>query len=356
VSEPSLSRPQVEDAVRVATSAPSILNVQPWRFVARGAVVELHVDPDRALPALDPLGRAATVSCGAALCNLALAVAVLGRRPVVQLLPSGPRTSLLATVTAGEAAPPTAAEVRLHAATPSRRTSRVPFLDQPLAPEVVVALEAAARVGPATLRLLGDEELDDVLRLVRQADEAQRKDPAIRAEVAHWVGQRRTDGIPAAALGPVPRDDASAGLVRDFAMGLPVRGRESAQYEQRPSLGLLLTPGDDPAAWLRAGQALERVWLEATAAGLAVSLLTQPLELSHLRWLARRPPTAPVGSAAGVAGQGGAAGAPEPGVPELAGESATERLWPQALLRLGPALRSTPPTPRRPLPEVLTFR
>jgi hypothetical protein len=106
-----------------------------------------------------------------------------------------------------------------------------------------------------------------------------------------------------------------------------VPGRDQADYERQPTLAVLMTERDDVAAWLRAGQALERVWLEAVDAGLAVSLLTQPLELSHLRWLARQPL-----------------------------DDVTDRqLWPQALLRLGWALGTTPPTPRRPLADVLSF-
>jgi hypothetical protein len=42
---------------------------------------------------------------------------------------------------------------------------------------------------------------------------------------------------------------------------------------------VLATARDDPADWLRAGQALQRVLLNATVSGLAASFLYQPLEL-----------------------------------------------------------------------------
>jgi Nitroreductase family len=324
----TLTRDDVETVVRAATLAPSVLNIQPWHFVARGDAIEVHTDQDRALPFLDPLGRAITVSCGAAVFNLRLAMAALRKRPGVELIPEGTDGSLLAIVHAGEDAEPNATEVRLYHAIPKRRSSRVPFVDEPLPPETVVALEDAAAEERAMLRVLSSDEAFEIARLVHEADLAQRFDPRLRTEIVRWTdrGPGAVDGIPQTALGPAPRDASS--LVRDFAFGLPIRGREEADFERQPTLAVLATEEDDKAAWLRAGQALERVWLEATDSGIAVSLLTQPLELSPLRWLARQP---------------------------LGGDVEERRLWPQALFRLGSPLGTTPPTPRRPLSDVLTF-
>jgi hypothetical protein len=43
------------------------------------------------------------------------------------------------------------------------------------------------------------------------------------------------------------------------------------------------TPDDGPLDHVRAGMAAEQVWLAATDAGLAGSLLTQPFQLSETR-------------------------------------------------------------------------
>jgi hypothetical protein len=319
----TLTRTNIETAVRSATLAPSVLNVQPWRFVAHDDVIELHRDPNRLLPVTDPSNRALTVSCGAALFNLRLAVAHVVGVPQVELLPDPSAHSLLATVRAGASPDPTPVESRLHAVIPQRRSSRVPFVDQPLSVETVVRLEDAATEEGATLRFLNVYETADVSRLVRQADLVQRADADLRAEVGRWTGRGpgAVDGIPNASLGPAAKDPSS--LVRDFALGLPVEDRDRVEFETHPTLAVLLTDHDGPADWLRAGQALERLWLEAVAAGVAVSLLTQPLELPGMRWLAR-PPTA--------------------GTP-----------WPQALIRLGVPTGPTPPTPRRPVADVLSF-
>lgn len=319
----TLTHTDIETAVRAATLAPSVLNVQPWRFVAHGDVIELHRDPDRALPVTDPGNRALTISCGAALFNLRLAIAHLAGHPEVDILPDPARPTLLAVVRPGDGTEPTAVESRLYVAIRDRRSSRVPFLDQPLPVETVVRIENAAATEGGTLRFLNAYEAADVGKLVRQADLVQRADADIRAEVGRWIGRGpdAVDGIPHISLGPRATDPST--LVRDFALGLPVEGRDRAAFEHNPTLAVLLSDHDGPVDWVSTGQALERLWLEATVAGAGVSLLTQPLEMPGMRWLAR---------------------------PAAAG-----RFWPQALLRLGIPTRSTPPTPRRPVTDVLTF-
>ena len=337
-----MSRSELKSVVHTATLAPSVLNIQPWHFVARpDGVVELHRDPRRSLPLLDPRHRELTVSCGAALFNLRLAIAVAGRLPEVQLMPEGSQTSLLATVRAVERMAPSSTDVRLFGTISRRRTSRWPFVNLPIAPEMIMRLESVATIERAILRVLDSGEAAYAAGLVHRADAAQRSDPAVCAELARWTNREvdAVDGIPTPALGPAPRDPSS--LVRDFAMGGPVHRRRVADFEPDPTLAVLLTEGDEPADWLRAGQALERVWLEATAAGLAVSLLTQPLEVSQLRWLGR--PLAPLG-----------ARPVGPSFPDAASWSGP-RVWPQVLLRVGNALDSTPPTPRRPVDDVLTL-
>ena len=54
---------------------------------------------------------------------------------------------------------------------------------------------------------------------------------------------------------------------------------------------MLLTPSDGPDDHFQAGQALERIWLTATAEGLSVALHTSPTEVPELRPLLRNPDT-----------------------------------------------------------------
>jgi Nitroreductase family len=60
------------------------------------------------------------------------------------------------------------------------------------------------------------------------------------------------------------------------------RPPDSAEREL-PHLAVLATAHDEPADWLRAGQALQRVLLTATVYGVTASLLYQPIELHDTR-------------------------------------------------------------------------
>jgi hypothetical protein len=48
-------------------------------------------------------------------------------------------------------------------------------------------------------------------------------------------------------------------------------------------LALIVTSTDEKPDWIAAGQALQRVLLTATAAGLQASFLNQPIEISSMR-------------------------------------------------------------------------
>ena len=311
-----LPRRLVDKLLTAATAAPSMHNTQPWRFRVSNDTVELRADPERMLPVTDPAGRAVYIACGAALLNLRLAAAVAGREPVVQLLPDPGQPLLLATVRLAGPHRASPGERELHAVITQRHTNRGPFSGRPVPPIVAAKLADAARVESAILHFLDRNETARVLGLIRDAERDWLADPAYRAELARWAGGARDrDGIPDSSLGP--RSPGPPAPVREFTPGRPRPGH--ALFEEHPQLAVLSTRFGGQAHWLLAGQALQRVLLTAAARGIAVSPLTQPLETADA-WLVRDPRSG--------------------------------REEPQMILRLGYG-PPVPPTPRRPVPEVL---
>lgn len=71
-----------------AILAPSTHNTQPWLFkiVNNDSLIELYADRTRGLPVVDPDDRELTISCGAALCYLQIALRYFGFRYNVELL------------------------------------------------------------------------------------------------------------------------------------------------------------------------------------------------------------------------------------------------------------------------------
>jgi hypothetical protein len=182
-------------------------------------------------------------------------------------------------------------ESRLYPEIWRRHTSRLPFTDEPVPDAVREALRSAAAYQGAQLIFPDPWHTAEAVDLVEDAEYLERTDPRVRNETSAWTrcteGGTPLDGIPDRAFGPRKWDGRAP--VRDFAGGRAVAGRGSATFEENPQLALLGTTDDSPADWLRAGQALERVLLEATHHGLATSLTSHPLEWPELRWAVRDP-------------------------------------------------------------------
>ncbi|MEU5522941.1 nitroreductase [Streptomyces sp. NPDC047860] len=287
----------VTTLVAEATAAPSMHNAQPWRFRYRSAehLVLLRADPDRAMPHSDPDNRALLIGCGAALFNLRVAAAYADLVADVTLLPERGDPLLLAAVQLSAPLPHRPADTelaRLHPAVRQRHTSRHPFAEKDIPEDVRAALrDAAAREG-AVLLFPGAWHAETVLDLVRDAESRDVLDPGGNEDVLRWTrlgteADTAVDGIPDYAFGARKQDGRAP--VRDFAGRRAVADRGTTAFEDVPHLALLSTRGEGPADWLRAGQALERVLLEATLAGLATSLTSHPLEEPELRLLARDP-------------------------------------------------------------------
>jgi len=323
--------------IRVAQMAPSVHNTQPWVFWIRaddrlelrarvsGSAEPGLLGPDRRLLVADPLSRELAISCGAALLNLRLAFRVMGHDVIVWLIPDADNDStLLASVeiVTTRTHRPFVREQKLFAAIPVRHTNRSPFTDEVISPTVHAAMKRAAFAEEGWLRALDRTQTANWVSAAARADVQLEKDTRYVAELKHWTRDRNAgSGIPAAAIGA--RGTRGDAPVRDY--GLDSGAVE--QFERRPQLLALSTDDDQPADWLRAGQALQRVLLTATVHGVSASFLSQPMELRDHK-----------------------------------GES---RQWPwhwpfaevpQMVLRVGFATRMAKLTPRREVPDVFDLR
>ncbi|MFG2746655.1 Acg family FMN-binding oxidoreductase [Streptomyces chartreusis] len=283
----------VGDAVR----APSMHNAQPWSFRYLAGDHRLHVwaDLTRAMPRTDPRHRALHIGCGAALFNLRVSAAHAGLAADVQVLPDPANPLLLAVVGLAPGPARTAPGhdlARLHPAIRRRHTSRNPFSETDVPEPVRQVLREGASEEGAELVFTDLWHADFMLKLVRDAESRDSMDPSSREELERWTrlgteADTAVDGVPECAFGPRPSEGKAAW--RDFAGRRQVADRGTTAFEHAPHLALLGTRGDRPADWLCAGQALERVLLEATLADLATSLSSHSLESSDLRELTRDP-------------------------------------------------------------------
>jgi len=318
---------RLRSLIAYAVLAPSDRNTQPWTFAVSGETLDLLADRSRLMPHGDPDGRTLAISCGAALYYLRLAARHFGFAAQVDRLPDRAAPDLLARIRLVPAPAPTRAEERLFDAIPDRHTNRRPFRHGFVPPYLLTQLARAAEAEGAWLTVVENADHREALaELVAEGDRLRMEDPDVREERIGWIRPATSpsqDGLPGYALGlPAPLDFATgllASLLRHDEHGRGLAFVETTLATGPGVLAILGTAHDAPANHLRAGEALARVLLRATAAGLSASFLNAPIEVPALR--------SRVATYAGRAG------------------------WPQLLLRLGYG-PDVPPTPRRPAGDV----
>jgi hypothetical protein len=202
-----------------AVRAPSIHNTQPWRWVLHTGSLDLYADRSRQLTSIDPDGRLVLISCGGALHHARVALAADGLGSTVTLLPDRDPDHV-ATLTPSERIGPDARARELLRAV-RHRTGRAadaaPGGTAP-APEAVAALEQAAAAQGVRMRVLG------------------------RNEVIALAG----------------------------ASSVTRKVRQRIGHDESTVYAVLFGDEDSPEAWLRAGEALSAVSLEAGHRGLSV--------------------------------------------------------------------------------------
>lgn len=164
-----------------------------------------------------------------------------------------------------------------------------------------------------------------LLELTLRAGELENRDPHYALEVAAWVRVDDDKGVPP---GNVPSESSSVLPSDRLAGRFPggsMRDLSPEPAGEGDALLLVCTSSDDPISWLRAGEAMSAVWLEATRVGLTVLPLSQALEVADTRR-------------------------------EIQQDILNDRAFPQIILRVGwlsPYRSPVPETPRRAVRDTL---
>ncbi|MEM7708101.1 MAG: nitroreductase [Pseudomonadota bacterium] len=319
-------REQLAFLVGYAILAPSGHNTQPWLFRVSETQIDVYADRTRALPVVDPFDRELTISCGAAISFLELAARRFSLAATVTLLPDNSEPDLLARVAFDSGSPTTQSENQLFEAIGIRRTNRTSFAMEPVPKDFAEACTACAERQGIEIRLLETQRArSELARLVSEGDRMQFHDPRFRRELACWVHSKRLgsrDGMSGESFG-LPDILAGVGrmVIRSFDIGEGVAASDEDKVLAGTPALLVFGCKETPEEWLKVGRALGEISLLATAHGLSISYLNQPIETDALR-------------------------------PEVR-SIADLRLEPQLLLRVGRATGSVNPTARRDPAEVM---
>lgn len=318
----ALNAERMRSLLGYAVLAPSSHNTQPWRFQITDNSISLYADRTRALPVNDPDDRELTISCGCALMNLRVAAAHDGLGVTYNIAPDSNGEDLLAIISCNEAEISSLAEAELFSSIEGRRTYRKRFKSQEVPNAILGTLCEAATEEGAWLQVLESEETrQNIVALVSEGDSIQWSNPGWRRELAAWMHpRRRGDGLTVPGIvAPIAQ-----AVVRTFDIGSGVGAKDKQLADESPILAVLGTHGDSVADWLSAGQALERILLNAHSNNLQASYLNQPIQVALLR----------------------------PKLQKILGRAG----HPQILLRLGFPTDKIDAAPRRSLDEVIEWQ
>jgi nitroreductase len=271
------TRQALLEAAEAARSAPSVHNTQPWRWVVRSGALELYAVNQRQLQFQDPDGHMLLMSCGTALHHAQVALDAQGWRHRIER-PAGSPLAMIYPERRTEIDP---AAIRHFEQLQVRHSDRRTVSDEAVAPAVFDALVAVTERAGARLHLLRHDQVIELAVLVEHAQKAESADERLQAETATWAGGERTEGtgVPGANL----PDELPPTTVAERDFGTPGTLAAGTGHDTAATYGVLYGPGDDPADWLRAGEALSALWLAATERGVGLLPLSSPTEVPFTR-------------------------------------------------------------------------
>lgn len=283
--------PRIPEWVRFVVEhgvlAPSGGNCQPWRFFFDGLRLWVVHDRQRSSNLLDQQQRAASIALGAAIENMVIAAAEQGYRSHVKLFPKPSTQAVVAEITFEHTSNGVLSELTelfpliRRRATNRRLAPRVALPDAQIA-----ALHAAAAVHGGQLQLLTDPAaLAEVGQIMGAGDQIRFLCLDLHRELIaelRWTSeeaQQTGDGLDLAVLElsesqramlqVIARPDVAACL-RELGGGAALTEIAAQSVTCASAVGLLSIAGDQPADLLRGGRVVERLWLQATALGLAL--------------------------------------------------------------------------------------
>lgn len=264
--------------LRYAILAPSSYNAQPWRFSVSGndSRILLFADEGRQLTVADADKRELYIGLGSALENLLLAAEHFGYSCSVTYFP-GEKDAVALISLSPRNVSVQPADARLFGAILNRSSNSNPYDFKQVPKSVFLALSNQSKGEGILVYVTEDSGTKKKFGdLVVAADQSQFSNANYRSELGHWINQ--------GTMGPV----GIQALIAQLEMTLLDPGpglikRDAEMVNSTPAIGFITSEKDDRESQVRAGQAFERLWLEATALGLRVHPMSQVLEVPETK-------------------------------------------------------------------------
>jgi molybdopterin/thiamine biosynthesis adenylyltransferase len=280
-TEPSIPDDFVEMVAVAANLAPSGGNTQPWRFEADDRELRLYLLRERT-STLDLSYRGSYLAIGAALFNARVAAAARGRLGPIELSSVTTPDELVARLHFGADIDLTIAD--LFPELWRRRTNRHHGTPGAISESAIASLRNAVESEGARLTCALDPSvIATCAALLAESDRLRNLSPWLHQEMMselRWPGyDDLSTGIDVRTLELDAGDIAKLAVARRadimeqlaaWNAGRALGDITRERVQSSSAIAVVTVERDDPAAYVRAGGAVERLWLQAQQLGLAV--------------------------------------------------------------------------------------
>lgn len=264
-----------------ASRAPSGGNAQPWRFERDDTGLAFHLDPSRTT-VMDVAFRGSFVAIGAALFNARVAAAAqrrLGPVSVSREARPGEPVAHVALRPGGDEE-----LAGLYEAMLARAVNRQPGDGRSIDGSILELLgDQVAREGGTLHLVVGREALARCAEILAASERIRFLEPRLHEEM---IGELRRPGVDSldtgidldtlelgpgdeALLAVASRSDVMA-VLREWRAGAVLGGNARRSVVTSSALAVVAMSGHAPGDYVAGGQAVERLWVVAGRAGLAV--------------------------------------------------------------------------------------
>lgn len=281
-----------------AIAAPSGGNAQPWKFYYRGGRIYIFHDRYYSYSLLDHKDLGSYVSIGAAIENISLQARAEGYDTEIQYFPLKDNRTLVA-IADFSPAPQGSSRQEVAAFITRRLTNRTVSERVPLPPSAYEDLEAAisdyqgAKVHfitePAAIQQLG--EVLATAEMLRMLHPRGHYDTFVNE--LRWTpeeNEAKRDGMDVATLGvskaetlalKVAADPEAISFIRSVDGGKGMKKIARKAIAGASAIGIVTMPHHTGLDYLNTGRAVERLWIEANKAGIALQPFAQYIFLSE---------------------------------------------------------------------------
>ncbi len=290
--------------IEAAILAPTPDNNQPWRFAVRDERLLVYLDQARTLPS-DVNSMFDLVGLGAAIENACIAARQAGYQPHVEVLDCPPEAlqdpsrpvAAIAFALGGQPDP-------LYPYLATRCTCRKLYATKPVPAEYLAKIaEAARQVGPVRIDWVTNRlQISELARLLAASDLIRFQYEPFHNELFRQLrftaqeAERTRDGLDLRTLELPPgvgwllkrlQPWSRMRKIHQLGLGRLLTQPSALAVKRSGAVGLLSVNEAKVEPFLQGGMALERLWLTATALGLALQPLgSLPIFLAHLQQLA----------------------------------------------------------------------